>query len=63
VFVFVYAPRSIQTTTPAPHRSVFTGLMPFLLPNQQHQSTEGILEVDTTQVDNRLKWLSNVWSR
>ena len=35
------APRSIQTTTPAPHRSVFTGRMPFLPPNQQRQSTEG----------------------
>jgi len=32
---------SIQITTPAPHHSVFTGRMPFLLPNQQHQSTEG----------------------
>jgi len=30
-----------QTTTPAPHRSVFTGRMPFLPPNQQRQSTEG----------------------
>jgi len=28
-------------TTPLPHHSVFTGRMPFLLPNQQHQSTEG----------------------
>ena len=35
------APRSIQITTPAPHRSVFTGRMPFLPPNQQRQSTEG----------------------
>ena len=36
------APRSRQTTTPAPHHSkFFTGRMPFLLPNQQHQSTEG----------------------
>jgi len=26
--------------TPAPHRSVFTGRMPFLSPNQQRQSTE-----------------------
>ena len=33
------APRSRQITTPAPHHSVFTGRMPFLLPNQQHQST------------------------
>jgi len=26
---------------PAPHHSVFTGLMPFLPPNQQYHSTEG----------------------
>jgi len=31
---------SRQTTTPAPHHSVFTGRMPFLPPNQQCQSTE-----------------------
>ena len=30
-----------QITTPAPHHSVFTVSMPFLLPNQQHQSIEG----------------------
>ena len=35
------APHSRQITTPAPHRVVFTGRMPFLLPNQQCQSTEG----------------------
>ena len=35
------APRSRQTTMPAPHHSVFTGWMPFLPPNQQRQSTEG----------------------
>jgi len=35
------APRFRQTTTPAPHRSVFTGRVPFLPPNQQRQSTEG----------------------
>jgi len=34
---------SRQITTPAPHHSVFTGRMPFLPPNQQRQSTEGIL--------------------
>jgi len=27
----------------APHHSVFTGRMPFLPPNQQRQSTEGII--------------------
>jgi len=37
-------PRSRQMTMPAPHHSVFTGQMPFLLPNQQHQSTEGIAD-------------------
>ena len=36
------APYSRQITMPAPHRSVFTGRMPFVLPNQQRQSTEGI---------------------
>ena len=35
------APSSRQITTPAPHHSVFTGRMPFLLLNQQRQSTEG----------------------
>jgi len=30
-----------QFTTPVPHHSVLTGRMPFLLPNQQCQSTEG----------------------
>jgi len=35
------ASRSRQITTPAPHHSVFTGRMPFLLPNQQCQITEG----------------------
>jgi len=33
--------RSRQTTMPAPHHSVLTGRMPFLLPNQQRQSTDG----------------------
>ena len=33
------APRCRQTTMPAPHHSLFTGWMPFLLPNQQRQST------------------------
>jgi len=34
-----FAPRSRQTTTPAPHHQFFTGEMPFLMPNQQRQST------------------------
>jgi len=36
------APRSRQITTPTPHRSLFTGRMLFLTPNQQCQGTEGI---------------------
>ena len=36
------APRSRQITMPAPHHSVFTGRMPFLPPNQQRQSAEGV---------------------
>jgi len=30
-----------EITTPVPHHSVFTGWMPFLLPNQERQLTEG----------------------
>ena len=36
------APRSRQITMQAPHHSAFTGRMPFLPPNQQRQSTEGM---------------------
>jgi len=39
---YASAPRSRQITMPAPHCSVFTGRMPFLSPNQQRQSTEGL---------------------
>jgi len=35
------AARSRQITTPTPHHSIFTGRMPFMLPNQQCQITEG----------------------
>jgi len=47
------APRSRQKTTPAPHHSVFTGRMPFLPPNQQRQSTEG-LQHDSTRKDTEI---------
>ena len=52
------APRSRQTTTPAPHHSVFTGRMPFLPPNQQHQSTEVIWHKATSLLaqKNRRVW-------
>jgi len=36
------APLSRQIATLAPHHSFFTGRVPFLMPNQQRQSTEGI---------------------
>ena len=36
------APCSRQITMPVPHHSFFTGRMPFLPPNQQRQSTEGV---------------------
>ena len=36
------APHSRQITMPAPHHSLFIGWMPFLLPNQQRQRTEGV---------------------
>ena len=39
---YAYAPRSRQITTPAPHHA---GRMPFLPPNQQRQSTEGLFFV------------------
>ena len=45
--IYKSAPRSKQITVPAPHHSVFSGWMPFLLSNQQHQSTEGyVLQKD-----------------
>jgi len=37
-----FAPCCRQISTPVPQHSVFTGRMPFLMPNQQRQSTEGI---------------------
>ena len=45
--IYKSAPHSKQITVPAPHHSVFSGWMPFLLSNQQHQSTEGyVLQKD-----------------
>ena len=46
------APCPRQITMPAPHHSVFTGRMPFLLPNQQRQSTEGIKHSKFTRHQN-----------
>jgi len=48
------APCSRQITMLAPHRSVFTGPVPFLLPNQQRQSTEGISYTSDTRLYSEL---------
>ena len=41
------ASSSRQKTMPVPHySSFFTGRMPFLPPNQQHQSTEGTIDIE-----------------
>ena len=48
------APRCRQTTTPAPHHSVFTGRVHFLLPNQQRQST-------STEGTDMYKWICELW--
>ena len=47
------APRSRQTMTPAPHRSVFTGWITFLPPNQ---STEGISKMNKNTRENFALW-------
>ena len=44
---------SLQTVNPRQHptmTSVFTGWMPFLLPDQQRQSTEGVYNETPTQM-------------
>jgi len=41
------APHSRHTATPAPHHSIFTGWMLFMMPNQQCQSTEGMTHTST----------------
>ena len=59
--IYKYAPRSRQITMPAPHHSVFfTGWMPFLPPNQQHQSTEG--KVSPTQCVKYKPWIKFCWN-
>jgi len=47
------APHSRHITMPAPHHSFFTGRMPFLLSNQQRQSTEGTHKI----INMNLNWL------
>ena len=54
------APYSRHITMPAPHHSVFTGRMPFLLPNQQHQSTEGAARPMLDQIKH--SWLKSTVS-
>jgi len=43
---------------PAPHHSVFTGRMPFLLPNQQRQGTEGFFYQSSENKNNKPGQLS-----
>jgi len=43
-----FAPRTRQTTIPAPHHSVFTGWMLFLMASQQYESTEGSQSTEAT---------------
>jgi len=50
------APCSRQTTTPAPHHSVFAGRMPFLPPNQQRQSTESKFLITSTLLTTRNRY-------
>ena len=54
------APRSRQTTMPAPHQSVFTGRMPFLPPNQQRQSTEGTVLQIYSDINQKFKWRNQI---
>ena len=62
-----FAPHSRQITMPVPQHSVFTGRMPFLPPNQQRQSTEGILNATSCHYSLMLFCLMNilllVWQR
>ena len=51
------ASHSRQITTPAPHHSLFTGRMLFLPPNQQCQSTEGLL----SNLSNGWYFLPDIW--
>ena len=65
-----FPPCSRQTTTPAPHHSVFTGGMLFPPPNQQRQNTEGIActrtlrEIKSAATVRKVKamlWLYTSW--
>jgi len=42
-----FAPSSRQITTPVDNHLVLTDRMPFLLPNQQHQTTEALYQAQT----------------
>jgi len=45
-----------EMTMPAPHYSVFTSWMLFLLPNQQRQSTEGRKK---TKIEHKIRLTEN----
>ena len=57
------APRPRLITMPAPHHSIFTGRMPFLLLNQQHQNTEGkILQIGRqTKITLTMPYRLSLW--
>ena len=67
----LYTPRSRQITMPVPPQWVFKGQIPFLPPNQQHQSTEGLCMkccnyalIEYLGLQGRLKWEVVVpWTR
>ena len=49
------APLQADNHASTPPLSFFTGRMPFLPPNQQHQSTEGIFIIYHTELNDK-KW-------
>ena len=55
------APRSRLITTPACHHSVFTGRMPFLLPNQQRQRTEGLTYISKSTIKGQIAKTSSIF--
>ena len=52
--------RCRQITTPTHHRSIFTGRMLFLTPNQQRQRTEGLNWLLSRPI-HRVKWRHRIY--
>jgi len=55
MFAQKLAPLQADNHASTPPLSFFTGRMPFLPPNQQHQSTEGIFIIYHTELNDK-KW-------